>query len=145
MPPLEISAIASLYLGALSAYHMVSGALSFFAPGLALRLYRGAYGCDPVERRHLLIILRPWGALAVFAGLAGFAALAVPACRHWIEAALIVLLVMRVAYRLALGKELWEISGIPPRRNLLSVGFLLLGTGVLAADLTRHYLGAGGR
>ena len=108
MPPLEISAIASLYLGALSAYHMVSGALSFFAPGLALRLYRGAYGCDPVERRHLLIILRPWGALAVFAGLAGFAALAVPACRHWIEAALIVLLVMRVAYRLALGKELWK-------------------------------------
>src|SRR5262245_31800818 len=59
--------VAGWYVVVLSAYHLFTGAISYFTPGFALRCYRGAYGCDPIERRHLLIILRPWGALAFFA------------------------------------------------------------------------------
>ena len=132
---MNFSLLASGYLVVLSAYHLATGLVSFAAPQLALKLYRGAYGCDPIERRHLLIILRPWGALAVFAGLAGFSALACPPVRVWIEASLIALLAMRVTYRIGLRGELREISGIPPRNNFINIGLLLLGIGLLATDL----------
>lgn len=128
------------YLAGLSAYHVATGLLSFCAPNLALRFYRGAYGCNPTERRHLLIILRPWGALAVFAGLAGFIALFCPPCRSWIEAALLVLLILRVIYRIGLRSELQEISGIPLRHNFVNIGLLLGGAVLLATDLAAQYL-----
>jgi len=135
-----VHSLATGYLAVLSTYHVGTGLVSFAAPGLALRLYRGAYGCDPVERRHLLIMLRPWGALAVFAGLAGLAALVHPSVRSWIEASLIALLAMRVAYRIGLRAELREISGIPSRNNFINIGLLLLGIVVLSADLVVLHL-----
>jgi hypothetical protein len=140
MSPTDFSLLASCYLAVLSAYHVITGLLSFSAPRLALKFYRGAYGCNPIERRHLLIILRPWGALAVFAGLAGFSALACPPARVWIEASLITLLAMRVAYRIGLRAELREISGIPPRNNLINIGLLFLGIALLTADLAARYI-----
>lgn len=136
---MDIGRLASCYLVVLSAYHVATGLISFTAPQLALKFYRGAYGCEPVERRHLLIILRPWGALAVFAGLAGFIALNCPPARSWIEASLIVLLAMRVVYRIGLRGELREISGIPPRNNFINIGLLLCGIALLAADLVARY------
>lgn len=138
MSTLNLSALATGYLVALSSYHVITGLLSFAAPGMALLFYRGAYGCNPVEHRHLLIILRPWGALAVFAGFVGFVALGCPPARTWIEAALLILLSMRVAYRFRLRRELAEISGIPPRHNLANIGLLLVGIAVLAGDLLKH-------
>jgi hypothetical protein len=135
MPLPDISRLADCYLIVLSAYHVATGLLSFAAPQLALKFYRNAYGCNPVERRHLLIILRPWGALAVFAGLVGFGALACPPCRNWIEASLIALLGLRIAYRLGLREELREISGIPPRNNFINIGLLFFGLILLTADL----------
>ena len=135
----DIGRIASCYLVLLSAYHVATGLISFSAPQLALKFYRSAYGCEPVERRHLLIILRPWGALAVFAGLAGFSALTCPPARSWIEASLIALLSMRVAYRVGLRDELREISGIPLRNNFINIGLLLCGIALLAADLVARY------
>lgn len=127
--------LATAYLAVLSTYHVATGLVSFAAPELAMKFYRGAYGCNPVERRHLFIILRPWGALAVFAGLAGFVGLGVPPSRAGIEAALLVLLVMRIAYRIGLRNELREISGIPPRNNLINVSLLVFGSGLLGLDL----------
>lgn len=135
MSSIDFSSLASGYLAVLSSYHVATGLMSFAAPGIALRFYRGAYGCNPVEHRHLLIILRPWGALAVFAGLAGFVALGCPPARVWIQAALLLLLIMRVAYRIGLRRELAEVSGIPPRHNAPNIGLLLLGGALLAADL----------
>jgi hypothetical protein len=135
MPSPDLSPLATGYLAVLSSYHVATGLLSFTAPGLALRFYRGAYGCNPVELRHLRIILRPWGALAVFAGLAGFVALGCPPARAWIQAAVLILLAMRVAYRIGLRRELADISGIPPRHNAMNIGLLLIGGTLLAADL----------
>jgi hypothetical protein len=135
MPYIDFAALATGYLAVLSSYHVATGLLSFAAPDMALRFYRGAYGCNPIEHRHLLIILRPWGALAVFAGLAGFVALGCPPARTWIEAALLILLGMRVIYRLGLRRELAEISGIPPRHNFANIGLLLIGIILLATDL----------
>lgn len=123
------------YLAFLSAYHLWSGGISFFAPEFALRFYRAAYGCEPKERSHLLLILRPWGALAIFAGLAGFVAFFDAGARPSLVAALMGLLLMRIGYRITLRRELKELSGIDGRRNAISIGMLMIGVFLLGAEL----------
>jgi hypothetical protein len=132
---LKLTDVSSGYLLFLSAYHVWSGGISFFAPSFALRFYRAAYGCEPTERRHLLLILRPWGALAIFAGLAGFVAFFVTEARVWIVGALVVLLLLRVGYRVGLSRELRELSGITPKRNTISVACLMVGVVLLGTEL----------
>lgn len=85
----------------------------------------------------LMLVLRPWGALAVFAGLAGFVAFVVPAARAWIVASLALLLLMRIAYRVALRRELETLSRISPRRNVVSLAFLATGALILVVDLVQ--------
>jgi hypothetical protein len=133
-----ISHLASGYLAVLSAYHVWTGAISFFAPDFALRFYRGFYGCDPVERRHLRLVLRPWGALAIFAGLVGGIAFVAPSARFWIMSALAVLLALRIGYRLALRRDLAELAHIAPRRNLASTLLLAGGALLLTAEVAGH-------
>ena len=130
-----ITEASSAYLAVLSAYHVWTGAISFFAPRFALRFYRGMYGCDPVERRHLSLVMRPWGALAIFAGLAGFAAFIEPRARGWIVAATAVLLALRIGYRVALRRELNDLARIDARRNAISVSMLAGGLALLLGEL----------
>jgi hypothetical protein len=132
-----LGGVAAWYVVSLSTYHLFTGAISYFAPSFALRFYRGAYGCDPIERRHLMIILRPWGALAFFAGTVGPAAVWIPMARDWIEVALLALLLMRISYRFNLRTELREISRISTRDNLVSIMLLIGGAALLGADLLR--------
>lgn len=130
-----IHELASGYLAILSVYHVWTGAISYFAPGFALKFYRGMYGCDPVERRHLVLVMRPWGALAIFAGLAGGVAFIEPGARPWIVAATALLLALRIGYRVALRRELAEIARIERRRNAVSTAMLVAGMLVLVADV----------
>lgn len=132
---MNLADLASCYLIALSVYHVGTGAISYFAPESAMRFYRAAYGADPIERRHLLIILRPWGALALFAGIAGLGAVARPEARTWIEAGLIALLLLRAGYRVRLRHELESVSRIPPGRNWFNVALVLAGAALLGTDL----------
>lgn len=136
---MSITDLSSGYLVFLSVYHVWTGGVSFFAPEFALRFYRAAYGCDPQERRQLLLVLRPWGALAIFAGLAGFVALGVAEARPWITASLIVLLLLRIGYRVTLRGELREMSRIDGRRNAISIGFLVAGVVLLGFGLMPHW------
>lgn len=138
--PVQISDVASAYLAVLSAYHVWSGGISFFVPGRALRFYRGMYGCDPVETRHLMLVMRPWGALAMFAGAVGFAPFFVPDARPWVVGALAGLLVLRIIYRTWLRRDLRELSRITPRRNAISIAMLAGGVLVLTADLASHFI-----
>lgn len=135
---MSLDRLAWCYLIGLSAYHLFSGSLSYFAPETAMRFYRHSYGCEPIERRHLMIILRPWGALAIFAGFCGFAAVWHPDCRYWIESGFVGLLALRIGYRVKLRSELHKISGITPRRNGISLGTLLVGVAIFLADLVLH-------
>lgn len=134
--------LSSGYLVFLSIYHVWTGAVSFFAPEFALRFYRAAYGCDPQERRQLLLVLRPWGALAIFAGLAGFVALGVEEARPWIVASLIVLLALRIGYRVMLRRELKEMSRIDGRRNAVSIVLLAAGVVLLGLGFIPHWASA---
>jgi hypothetical protein len=136
----KLEETASWYLIALSIYHLWTGFISYFAPEAAMRFYRSAYGANPIEQRHLRIILRPWGALAVFTGVAGLSAVWQPSSRHWIEAGLLLLLAMRIGYRIGLRSELAEISRITLTRNWSSIAILLGGLTLLGSDLCLNAL-----
>jgi len=119
------------YLLLLSLYHLWTGSISYLSPRLAMKFYRGMYACDPVEQRHLAIILRPWGALAVFAGISGLVAFFDPSHHSALTGGLALLLVLRIGYRIALRHELHAISGIPPSRNWISIACLIAGAAML--------------
>jgi hypothetical protein len=125
-------ALVATYVAGLSIYHVWTGAISYFAPGFAMRFYRRLYDCNPVEQRHLHIILRPWGALALFAGVVGLATLPDPRAHPVLTGALALLLALRVGYRVRLRHELHAISGIAPARNWANIAVLVLGIMILA-------------
>lgn len=130
-----LTAICQTYLALLSTYHVASGALSFFWGPAALRFYRAFYGADPSEQRHLLLILKPWGALSICAGLAGWSAVRDPSHHRGVVLALFVLLILRIVYRVAQRRELLVVSRVPPARNLANVGLLALGAAILSTWL----------
>src|SRR5262245_45764206 len=66
-----MNGICRAYLFGFSVYHVFTGMVSMFFPTFAMSFYKGLYGYDPVERKHLVLILKPWGALAFFAGFVG--------------------------------------------------------------------------
>ena len=129
-----------IYLWILSGYHVLSGAVSFCLPAVALALYRRLYGCEPPERRHLAVILRPWGALSVAMGIAGCAAAWDPAAARGTVLALAVLLALRLIYRW-LWRELLAVSRVTVRRNLISSLPIAAGLVLLTAWLTLAWRG----
>ena len=124
--------VVKCYICGLSAYHLWTGCISYFCPALAMKFYQRFYDCNPVEQRHLQIILRPWGALAIFAGIAGLTAVVEPEQHPAILGGLALLLVLRIGYRIGMRRELLAISGIAPRRNWISIACLALGVLILS-------------
>ncbi len=124
-----MTSVCQIYLGILSTYHVFSGGLSFFFSGAAMRFYKSFYGTDPVEQRHLKLILKPWGALSIAIGIAGWAAALDPHTHRGTVIAILTLLLLRIFYRIRCRAELQELSRVPMRKNLTNLA--LLGTGVM--------------
>ena len=59
------------YVSLLSIYHVFTGVISMFFPNFAFHFYKKFYGCDPLSKDMLVIVLKPWGALSIFAGIMG--------------------------------------------------------------------------
>ena len=126
------------YLCILSAYHLFTGIVSMFFPYFAMEFYKRFYSCTPPDREDLFLILKPWGALAAFAGIAGFFAAADPDRYRGVILGLILLLAYRIYYRMVFGGMLAKHANIPSQRNFLNVvliafGIVILGAWVLQA------------
>ena len=119
------------YLVFLSGYHVFTGVVSMFFPGFAMSFYKRLYGCDPVEREQLEIVLKPWGALAIFAGVVGLAAAAAPDDYAGVIWALVGLLALRVYYRARFGAQLLAVGRVPTRRNRANIAMLIAGMVIL--------------
>jgi hypothetical protein len=104
-----------------------------FSPGFAMGFYKKLYHCEPLKRDDLFLILKPWGALAAFAGIAGSYAASDPVRYEGVIWGLILLLLFRIYYRLVFARELEQHANIPRRRNLISVSMIAAGVVILGA------------
>jgi hypothetical protein len=127
--------ICSAYLYLLSSYHLVTGIVSVCFPGFAMSFYKALYAYDPVERQHIWLVLKPWGALAIFAGVAGFYAARDPQRYVGVVIGLTGLLVLRAVLRLVYEKDAGAMLRIPPRRNRVNVALILAGVLILGSWL----------
>lgn len=125
--------LCRIYLCILSAYHLFTGIVSMFFPKFAMDFYKRFYSCTPPDREDLFLILKPWGALAVFAGIAGFYAAADPGRYRGVILGLILLLAFRIYYRTVFGRMLARHANIPSRRNILNIAMIALGIVILGA------------
>lgn len=119
------------YLCVLSVYHLFTGIVSMFFPDFAMNFYRWFYRCEPADRADLFLILKPWGALAAFAGVVGLFAAVDPTRYQGVIIGLILLLLFRIYYRLAFARRLEQHANITPRRNLVSIVPIACGVAIL--------------
>lgn len=127
--------IVQIYLLILSSYHIFTGIVSYEFPQFALKFYKKLYDTNPVEKKFLLHILKPWGALAFFAGVVGYFPAYDPV-KHWgIILGLWLLLAMRVLYRSRFHKDVENLGGVAPHRNVISIMQIVVGVVILGVWL----------
>lgn len=106
--------------------HLTTGAYGLFFPVKAIRMYKKLYGAEIPETREYFIILKPWGALGIFAGLVGLLPVVDPQKYFLILFALLILLGMRLIYRLKLQKESEQFLKLSKKSNLRSIGLIIV-------------------
>jgi len=114
----------------LACYHVLTGVIAMAFPDLSLPFYEGLYEFDPDFTVQYQLILKPWGAYAVFTGLVLFPAFLDPRRYRGLVVALCLLLLLRCGYRTLYAAEAAAVFGISPGRNALNVGLMV---GYLAA------------
>jgi hypothetical protein len=117
----------------LSGYHVVTGIVSVFFVDFSERFYQVLYHFHPEMTEQYKLVLRPWGALALFAGIVGLYAARDPRRYRGVVTALALLLALRVGYRSLLAPQLLEVFQIDYARNsansvLIACEVLLLST-----------------
>src|SRR3989344_537716 len=103
-----LETIFAVNLLLLASDHLYTGFLALFFPQKAVRIYRKLFGAELPETKEYLIILRPWGALGIFAGLAGLLPILDPQKYKLILLCLAILLLTRIIYRLKFQREATE-------------------------------------
>lgn len=109
--------LSTVILLLLSADHLVTGVLSYFFPNKVIHFGRIFFGANVQLSRDSLILLRPWGALGIFAGIIGLFPILAPLSYGYIYYPLLILLIMRISYRAVLHDEIKNALGISRKRN----------------------------
>lgn len=114
-------AIANLNLIVLALDHLVTGLAGVFFPKRSAGLYRRLFGAQFPEGSPLTSVLRPWGGLGVFAGIAGLLPVCDPIRYRPILYALVLLLALRVFIRLSYDAATLAFFNLTTRRNYFHV------------------------
>ncbi|MEK6828150.1 MAG: hypothetical protein AABX78_02265 [Nanoarchaeota archaeon] len=122
---IEYLAIGYLFL--FSLYHITTGVISIFFPKLALKFNKTLYGFQPTDTIQYLLIIRPWGNLALVVGVIGFIVLMNLDVYSPILFVFIILLLIRVGYRVILRNELKKIFKITYAQNLRAILIQIIG------------------
>lgn len=104
-------------LGFLSVYHVVTGIVSVFFPDFSERFYQVLYHFHPTMTEQYKLVLKPWGALALCAGITGLYAARDPRRYRGVVVAIAILLALRVGYRTYYATTLLEVFRIDYARN----------------------------
>jgi hypothetical protein len=119
----------------LSLDHLSTGLLGVFAPRTALRIYRGLFGIQFPESPEIVAVLKPWGALAVFAAVATIFPI-VDRLRYWgVLVALLVLLILRILIRFSARATATAVFGLSSRRNAWHIALIALCALLIATEL----------
>ncbi len=119
----------------LSLDHLSTGLLGVFAPQRAIRIYRGLFGIHFPESPEIVAVLKPWGALAVFAAVATIFPI-VDAFRYrGVLIALLVLLLLRIMIRFSARATAAALFGLSPQRNAWHIALIALCASLIASEI----------
>lgn len=119
----------------LSLDHLSTGLLGVFAPRRALRIYRGLFGIQFPESPEMVAVLKPWGALAVFAAVATIFPIVDPLRYRGVLVALLVLLILRILIRFSARATATAVFGLSLRRNSWHIALIALCALLIATEL----------
>jgi len=128
-------AVAHLNLGVLAADHFVTSVAGIFLPRRAAALYQRMFGARLPLTPEIVFVLKPWGALGIFAAFAGVLPIVDPQRYRGVLYALIVLLGLRVYIRVAHARATREHFAISRRRNWFHVYLIVQAAAIIAAQL----------
>jgi len=114
-------AIANLNLIVLALDHLLTGLAGVFVPTRSAGLYRRLFGAQFPEGSPLTSVLRPWGALGVFTGIAGLLPVIDSLRYRPILYALVLLLVLRIFIRLTYDPATLTFFNLTKRRNYFHI------------------------
>lgn len=123
-PSPRLTVVVRLVLAVLSAYHLVTGVVSVCFPEFSEVFYQKLYHFHPTMTEQYKLVLKPWGALAFFAGVMGFYACWDPYRYRGVLVGLLILLATRVGYRTLFADELVEVFQIDKPRNAINSGMI---------------------
>lgn len=113
--------VAYLNLIVLAADHLVTGLAGVLFPKRAVGLYQHMFGARFPADSPMVAVLRPWGALGVFAGVAGLLPVYDPARYRAVLFALLLLVALRVFIRLGYDLATLQFFGLSRARNFFHV------------------------
>lgn len=119
----------------LAADHFLTGSLALLAPRVAIRLYEPLFGARLPDTPEYLAILKPWGALGIFAGGVGLLPMLDAHRYRAVLIWLLILLACRLYYRSRFQKEAQTSLGLNPRRNLFHLGLIAVCAGLILGQL----------
>jgi hypothetical protein len=128
-------AIAYLNLGLLTADHFITSVAAIFFPQRAAALYQRMFGALLPLTPEIVVMMKPWGALGIFAALAGALPIVDVDRYRGVLYALLVLLALRVYIRLANARAMRERFAISPARNGFHVYLIVQAAVIIAAQL----------
>ena len=127
--------LANLNLVVLAADHLTTGPAGVLFPKRAAGLYQRLFGARFPEDSPLTAILRPWGALGVFAGLTGLLPVCDPVRYRAVLSSLLFLVVLRIFIRLSYDSATLQFFGLSRSRNYFHIYLVTQCAAIIALQL----------
>ena len=127
--------VAYLNLIVLAADHLTTGLAGVLSPKRAVGLYRRMFGARFPADSPMAAVLRPWGALGVFAGLAGLLPVYDMVRYRAILFPLLLLVVLRIFIRLSYDSATLEFFGLSRARNYFHLYLVTQCAAIIAVQL----------
>jgi hypothetical protein len=128
-------AVAYLNLAVLAADHLTTGLAGVLFPKRAAGLYQHLFGARFPAESPLTAILRPWGALGVFAGLTGLLPVYNPLRYRAVLFPLLFLVALRIFIRLSYDNATLEFFGLSRARNSFHLYLVTQCAAIIALQL----------
>ena len=127
--------LAYINLVVLAADHLITGLAGVLVPQRAGGLYQRLFGARFPADTPLSAILRPWGALGVFAGITGLLPVYDPFRYRAVLFMLLFLVVLRIFIRLSYDSATLQFFGLSRARNYFHVYLVTQCAAIIALQL----------